>query len=191
MTRLVAPLLAVALLAGCSEQEIASVPQPIIMSEEAVGHYCQMIVLEHDGPKAQVHLAGMDAPLWFSQIRDAFVFDRLPEETAEVAAIYVNDMGAAGSWEEPGADNWIAADQALYVIDSSRRGGMGAPEFVPFATEDAARAFTQDFGGTIISYAEITDAMVLEPVDVDPLSLLNGEAVHQHHSTHAVEETAE
>ncbi len=156
------------LLAACSGEMPVSVPPPVTMSEEAVGHYCQMNVLEHAGPKAQVHLVGVAEPLWFTQIRDAFVFDRLPEETAEVAVIYVNDMGTAKSWEDPGIDNWIAADKALYVIGSTERGGMGAPEFVPFSEKAPAERFASENGGTVVAYAQISDDMVLAPVEVDP-----------------------
>lgn len=187
MIRPTALVMTAALLAACSEEKIVAVPDPIVMSEEAVGHYCQMIVLEHAGPKAQVHLADIDAPLWFSQIRDAFVFDRLPEETSDVAAIYVNDMGAAASWEEPGAENWIAATTAIYVVDSDRRGGMGAPEFVPFSDEAAAQAFVASHGGKVIAYDEITDAMVLEPVEVEPLSAPE----HTQHSALSTEDVRE
>ena len=167
MTRLAAPFALALLAAACAQEAPVDVPGPIAMTEEAVGHYCQMIVLEHPGPKAQVHMAGSAEPVWFSQVRDAFVFDRLPEETAEVAAIYVHDMGAAETWEDPGNENWIAAHEAVYVIDSTRRGGMGAPEFVPFAEQAAAEGFVAVFGGRIVAYSEITDAMVLAPVEVD------------------------
>jgi len=148
-----------------------AVPEPVTLTGEATGHYCQMIVLNHPGPKAQVHLAGNQQPLWFTQIRDAIAFERLPEETAEIAAIFVSDMGAAASWGNPGTDNWIDARTAHYVIGSSRRGGMGAPELVPFALRQKADAFAGRHGGTVIDFSAITDEMVLAPVDVDPQSL--------------------
>ncbi len=161
---------AIALLAGCQEQEAATVPGPISLTREAAGHYCQMTVLDHPGPKAQVHMAGYVYPLWFSQVRDAFAFDRMPEEIAEVTVIYVNDMGAAAAeWDAPGADNWIPAKAAFYVVGSDRRGGMGAPELVPFAERAAASAFAERHGGTVIGYADIEDPMVLAPIDVTPL----------------------
>lgn len=186
MTRLVIIALAAALLGACTEEAPLTIPDAVTMTEDAVGHYCQMIILEHPGPKAQVHLAGIAAPLFFSQIRDAFVFDRLPEETAEVAIIYVNDMGAAPSWEEPGVDNWIAAKDAVYVVGSSQRGGMGAPDFIPFASEAAAKGFVAEFGGSAIAYDAITDAMVLEPVEVEPLA-----EPTQTHAGHAAPQLAE
>jgi copper chaperone NosL len=158
-----------------------AVAEPAELTGEAIGHYCQMIVIDHAGPKAQVHLVGQAEPLWFTQIRDAIAFQRSPEETADVAAFFVNDMGAAASWEQPGTDNWIDARVAHYVIGSNRRGGMGAPELVPFSSRDRADDFAGRHGGKVFGFAAITDAMVLSPVDVDPQSPDNGALQGDHH----------
>jgi copper chaperone NosL len=187
MRSLVLSCLAAIFMGGCSEQQVAAVPEPAELTGEAIGHYCRMIVLDHAGPKAQVHLAGNPEPLWFTQIRDALAFERMPEETAEIAAIFVSDMGVAASWEKPGTDNWIDARTARYVIGSNRRGGMGAPELVPFASQEKADKFAGMHGGTVIGFSAITDEMVLAPVDVDPQSPDNGnhqvdpENSHQQH----------
>jgi copper chaperone NosL len=156
------------LLAACNNQQTASVPAPVNMTLEAVGHYCQMDVLEHEGPKAQVHLAGNANPLWFVQIRDALAYNRMPEQSAKTTVIYVNDMGRSdASWQSPGDGNWINAETAFYVSGSLRIGGMGVADFIPFADIAAAERFTKDFGGLIRPYREITDEEVLAPVDVD------------------------
>lgn len=160
--------LASVLLAGCQDSGSSSLPAPIALTEEAAGHYCQMVVLDHPGPKGQAHLVGLEHPLWFSQVRDALAFDRMPEKMGDVTVIYVNDMGKAASWDEPGTTNWIDARDAFYVQGSSRRGGMGAPELVPFAEEADARRFAETHGGSVLLHDDITAAMVLGPVDVDP-----------------------
>lgn len=160
-------VLATVLLAACQPQA-ENKPQPVSMTAEATGHYCQMIVLDHEGPKAQAHVAGLDHPLWFSQVRDVIAYLRMPEETDEVRAVYVSDMGKASSWAEPGPDNWTDAQIAHYVIGSERRGGMGAPEAVPFSAKAQAEAFVAAHGGQIVSLADIPDAYVLAPVDVTP-----------------------
>ena len=97
------------------------------LSREAIGHYCNMIVADHLSPKGQKYVADSDQPVWFSSVRDTIAFTLLPEEPKNIAAIYVNDMGRA-SWESPEPETWIEARSAWYVIESSRRGGMGAPE---------------------------------------------------------------
>ncbi|MFN3937453.1 MAG: nitrous oxide reductase accessory protein NosL [Gemmobacter sp.] len=151
------------LLAAACKEDVADRPPPVPLTASAVGHYCQMDLLEHPGPKAQVHLDGMPHPLFFSQVRDALAYQRLPEQSHIIVAIYVNDMGAAPSWEDPGAENWIDAETAVYVVGSSATGGMGVSEFVPFADRAAAAAFVARHGGQALAMAEIPVAAILAP----------------------------
>jgi len=152
------------LLSACKEE--AQNVSPVALTEESVGHYCQMNLLEHDGPKAQVHMNGNPGkPLYFSQVRDAIAYSRLPEQDGVILAIWVNDMGAPGAtWAEPGAANWIDATTAHYVVGSSVEGGMGAPELVPFADLEKAAGFAAKHGGTAMSLAAIPDTAVISPV---------------------------
>lgn len=162
MRATIAALLAVVLaLAGCSEEEQAEKPQSFTLTSSAIGHYCGMNVLEHAGPKGQIILSETEEPIWFSSARDAVAFTMLPEEPKNIAAIYVSDMGKAPSWEEPGADNWIDAAEAWFVIGSSARGGMGAEEAVPFSTQDAAAGFAAESGGKVVRLADIPADYVL------------------------------
>ena len=161
-----AVLLAALLLLSACKEDVAQAIVPQEMTPETLGHYCQMNLLEHPGPKAQVFLEGNAAPLFFSQVRDAIAYARGPEQIAPIVAVYVNDMGAAGAtWDAPGKGNWIAADKAFYVVGSARRGGMGAPETVPFSSRERAAAFALAEGGRVLALADVTDAMVLTPVE--------------------------
>lgn len=152
---------ALAFAGGCSRQEETAAPAPFALTQEAIGRYCGMNVLEHDGPKGQVILAKIPEAIWFSSARDAVAFTMLPEEPKNIAAIYVSDMAVAPSWEKPGAENWIDARTAFYVIGSSRVGGMGAAETVPFSTEAAARDFAASHGGEVVEFADIPVDYVL------------------------------
>lgn len=155
-------ILMLALLTACREE--ASIPLPVAMTAASTGYFCQMEIMEHPGPKAQVHLADHPGtPLFFSQVKDAVAYLRLPEQMDTVTATYVSDMGAAPSWAEPGALNWIAAATAVYVVGSAARGGMDAPEFVPFADPALARAFADREGGQVMTLAQIPDAALLPP----------------------------
>jgi copper chaperone NosL len=154
-------------LAGCSDNGEIEIPKPVALTETAIGHYCGMNVLEHPGPKGQVMLGQIPEPIWFSSARDVVAFTMLPEEPKNISAIYVSDMAKAPSWEEPGAENWIDARQAFYVVGSSVRGGMGAPETVPFSTEAAAVEFAGRNGGQVVGFAEIPHDYVLGD-DVPP-----------------------
>lgn len=160
MARLLLPALLALALAGCEEEALPA-PEPVAMTQEAIGHFCQMNLTEHPGPKGQVHMKGQPHPLFFSQVRDALAFNLLPEQEGEITAIYVSDMGAAPDWEAPGADNWIDASDAFYVTGSAQEGGMGAPEMIPFGTEAAARSFAEANGGTVSRMDEIPAEVVL------------------------------
>lgn len=159
-------LATISVLQGCSGKQETPPPPPVALDSEALGYYCMMGILEHQGPKAQIHVEHSDQPIWFSQVRDAIAYLRSPEETASVQAVYVSDMGRAVSWDKPGADNWIDAELAQFVIDSDRRGGMGVPEAIPFGTINNADAFIQDNGGTRVSLSDIPSGYVLSAVQI-------------------------
>lgn len=146
-------LIALCLLTACREE--AAIPQPVALNAEAVGYFCQMNILDHGGPKAQLHLDSHPGnPLFFSQVRDVVSYLRMPEKDGQVLATYVTDM-SAGDWAAPATLPWIAADSAIYVVGSTRRGGMDQPEFVPFGSAGAAKAFIAQFGGQAMTLAEI------------------------------------
>jgi len=149
------------LLLGCDGKKVAQVPPPHRLTADLIGRYCGMNVLEHSGPKAQIFVASLIEPMWFSSARDAIAFTLLPEEPKDIEAIYVSDMGKAPSWEKPGADNWVEARKALFVIGSRVKGGMGGEEAVPFSERAAAEKFVAENGGRIVSFAEVPSEYVL------------------------------
>ncbi|WP_298817702.1 nitrous oxide reductase accessory protein NosL [uncultured Roseibium sp.] len=170
-------LAAACLLAACQEEVQIAKPDAITLTPEAAGHYCQMTVLEHTGPKAQIHLTDMPFPFWFTQVRDAVAFKLSPEEPKNIAAIYVNDMDKAKSWEEPGFDNWIEAEKAWFVVESKQTGGMGAPETIPFGTEEGAKTFAETNGGHVLRLADIPAEYVLAPVELSSASQLKRDEI--------------
>lgn len=154
-----------ALLVGACGEEAVDAPMPISLTAEAAGYYCQMTVLEHEGPKGQIFLAELEAPFWFPSVRDAIAFTMLPEESKRIVAIYVNDMAGATDWSSPG--DWIDARAAWYVLDGARAGGMGAPETVPFSDRAAAERYAAEQGGRVVAFEDIPTDYVLEYVAPD------------------------
>jgi len=154
-------LLLAAALAGCGEKQAAQLPPPHALTAEAIGHYCGMNLLEHPGPKAQILVRSLIEPVWFSTARDAIAFTMLPDEPKDIAAIYVSDMGKAPSWDKPGADNWVEARKAVFVIGSRATGGMGGDEAVPFSDRGAAETFAAKNGGQIVALADVPRDYVL------------------------------
>lgn len=150
------PLLLLLLLTACEKSQSVAVPPAQTLTRDANGYYCLMTVVNHNGPKGQIILSDKKQALWFTSVRDTIAFTLSPEEPKNIAAIYVNDMTEA-NWENPGADNWIDARKAWYVLESNLSGGMGAAEAVPFATEEGAESFSKKHGGKVYAFASIPE----------------------------------
>ena len=150
------PLLLVFLLTACEKSQPVEVPRAQTLTREANGYYCLMTVVNHNGPKGQIILSDKKQALWFTSVRDTIAFTLSPEEPKNIAAIYVNDMTDA-NWDNPGADNWIDARKAWYVLGSNLSGGMGAAEAVPFATKEGAESFRTKQGGKVYAFASIPE----------------------------------
>lgn len=150
------PLLLVFLLTACEKSQPVEVPPAQTLTRDANGYYCLMTVVNHNGPKGQIILSDKKQALWFTSVRDTIAFTLSPEEPKNIAAIYVNDMTDT-NWDNPGADNWIDARKAWYVLESKLSGGMGAAEAVPFATKQGAESFRIKQGGKIYAFASIPD----------------------------------
>ncbi len=146
-------------LTSCDDNDTPP-PEARELTRDATGYYCNMIVADHRGPKGQVFLKHRDDPIWFSSARDTIAFTMLPGEPKDIAAIYVNDMARA-NWDSPEPGTWIEARTAWYVIESSRVGGMGAPEAVPFSNRAAAAAFGTAWGGRVVAFDDIPAGYVV------------------------------
>lgn len=157
----VSALLMVLLLSACESNQPGEAPAAQKLTREANGYYCLMTVTDHNGPKGQIQLTGQQQTLWFTSVRDTIAFTLSPEEPKNIAAIYVNDM-TNGNWDDPGANNWIDAHKAWYVLGSIRSGGMGFPEAVPFSTKASAELFARQQGGNIYTFASIPPEYILE-----------------------------
>ncbi len=151
---IMAGLLVAFALTACGEEIV--VPEPVAMTREAIGYYCNMIIEDHPGPKAQIFEEGMNQPLWFSSVRDALFYKTLPGEGTRIVEAYVQDSAAISNWNHPPTDGpWVKITEAHFVIGSSKRGGMGAREAVSFRVREAAEKFADEFGGQVVPYSEI------------------------------------
>ncbi len=154
-------LLFLTIISGCTPQQSTEKPEPQALTREAIGNYCNMIIADHPGPKAQIYIRGKEQPLWFSSVRDAFSYLYLPGENKNITAFYVNDATNISDWQKPPSNNWMDGMKAWYVIGSQKRGGMGALEAVPFATKKAAENFIEQHGGNLVPYRDVPVKYVL------------------------------
>tara|TARA_B100000446_G_scaffold107053_1_gene100110 strand:+ start:8683 stop:9240 length:558 start_codon:yes stop_codon:yes gene_type:complete len=144
----------IVLLSGC-EKETLPTPDAKNISGEEIGYFCRMLVVNHRGPKGQVHLRNTAEPLWFTSVRDTIAFTLMPGEPKSITAIYVNDMEQMSLDSLQPSSDWLNASEAWFVIDSDAIGGMGMPELVPFANETAASHFRAQHGGQLIRLTDI------------------------------------
>ena len=147
-------------LAACGDRHASAPPAPKELTGEEIGYFCKMVVVDHSGPKGQIFLADAADPLWFTSVRDTLAFTRLPDEPKTIRAIYVTDEGAA-SWDHPEPGTWVDATRAWFVIDTDKRGGMGAPEVVPFRERSAADRFAGLHHGKVVNFEGVpTDRLL-------------------------------
>jgi len=155
-------LVFILVLTACEKTQVAEAPPAQTLNRDANGYYCLMTVVNHNGPKGQIILSDKAEALWFTSVRDTIAFTLSPEEPKNIAALYVNDMSDA-DWDNPGADNWIEAKDAWYVLDSKLSGGMGAPEAVPFSTNENAALFADKVGGSVHNFDSIPREYIIAP----------------------------
>lgn len=164
MSRIIT-LTAVALfitLAGCgSQNDSASKPEPRPITADAVGHYCSMDLIEHDGPKGQIFIRGNSQPLWFSTIRQTLAYTIMPDSPRGLDAIYVTDMAVVQNMRQPEEGSWMDAREAYYVTESKLPGGMGGEDPLPFSDRAKAEEFAATHGGRILTFDEIPEDYVL------------------------------
>ena len=160
MFKLLTILIVALSLACCGKNDKVTMPSAQELTRDAIGYYCMMTVVEHQGPKGQIILNDRDEPLWFTSVRDTLAFTILPGEPKNIAAIYVTDIGRA-SWDSPEPGTWIDARQAWFVVGSDASGGMGAPELVPFGIKADALEFVDLHGGDVFNYEAIPEGMFL------------------------------
>lgn len=157
--RLVVTLLLILTLSACGKKEAEAPPPPMAIPADAIGHFCNMAMSEHGGPKGQIILKNQPQPVWFTSARDTIAFTMLPEEAKDIRAIYVSDMGKSTSWDHPEA--WVEARQAFFVINSRQHGGMGGLETVPFSDRAAADKFSAENGGTVVDFQHMPQDYIL------------------------------
>jgi copper chaperone NosL len=171
-------LLSVALLFSCSQSnEKLAKPDPIKLDDDEIGYYTQMIVADHSGPKAQLWLDDRSKPIWFVDVRDAILFKRNPEEADNISIIYAHDMAKNPDYRNV-QDFWVDLENAVFVIKSERKGGMGMPETIPFSNRQSADEFINKHGGELVlSMAAISQLYLTEMpsvFDLDPEYSMSG-----------------
>jgi len=150
-------ILTVLSFASCS-RDTGAKPQPVEFTREHSCNVCGMIIVDFPGAKAQIHYKNKKIDTFCSTL-DMFLFYLQPDRPANIAAMYVNDMGKA-DWEHP-RGHWADAKNAFYVYGGDIMGTMGE-SLVPFSDRKDADAYMKKHGGRVIRFDDVkTD--ILKP----------------------------
>ena len=82
------------------------------------------------------------------------------------------------------APNWIAAEEAFYVVDSDARTTSGKA-VLPFETRTSAEAFIDEYGGDVIDWQDMLD----RPVEVDDAGAVRDRTEDQRRDANETVET--
>lgn len=85
--------------------------------------------------------------------------------------VRLTDGGVPKTDREPG---WVTADSAFYVVDSGARTPSG-PTMLPFRTREAADAFADEYGGTVVDW----NAVLERDVDIDDAETVRNRVTDQ------------
>lgn len=149
-----ASLLVLAGLAGCAPADGGSGPVQSI-----TGAYCEldgMQLADYAGPKGQIRYADGKV-VYFCDTVELLSMYLEPEQVRKIEGAYTQDMGKT-DWEQP-EGHWIRIDDSFFVADSKRTGSMG-PTLGAFSARADAEAFAKQYGGRVLTLAEITPELV-------------------------------
>ncbi|NOI66089.1 nitrous oxide reductase accessory protein NosL [Vibrio sp. 99-8-1] len=142
-------------LVGCGEAPQQTMLKQAVAIESADEcHLCGMIIANFPGPKGEAYQNGNDNVLKFCSTRDLFSYLLQPENQRQVRQVFVHDMSKA-PWQKPEDQYFIDAEKAWFVIGSSQKGAMGKT-LASFGKQEDAKAFSENYGGTIYQYQDIT-----------------------------------
>lgn len=143
------------LLFACTKEQDEK-PLPVEFDREHACKVCGMIITDFPGAKAQIHYKKGEYDSFCSTL-DMFLFYLQPDRPADIAAVYVNDMGEA-DMEHP-VNHWTDAAKASYVYGGNVMGAMGEA-LVPFAEIKDAEAYMKQHGGRLVKFNDVTMEML-------------------------------
>ena len=151
-------IIGVTTLMSCSDksEQQQMLHKAVAMESADECHLCGMLITRFDGPKGEVFRKETgDQVFKFCSTRDLFSYYLDPENKRNVAQMFVHDMSKM-PWGSESIDDkyFIDAKTAWYVVGSEKTGAMG-DTLASFSQQSDAQAFAKEFGGKVISFADI------------------------------------
>ncbi|MFT6249946.1 MAG: copper chaperone NosL [Cognaticolwellia sp.] len=151
-------IIGVTTLMSCSDkaEQQKMLHQAVAIESADECHLCGMLITRFDGPKGEVFRKETgDQVFKFCSTLDLFSYYLDPEHKRNVAQILVHDMSKM-PWGSESIDDkyFIDAKTAWYVTGSEKTGAMGKT-LASFSQQSDAQAFAKEFGGKVLSFADI------------------------------------
>jgi copper chaperone NosL len=151
-------IISVTTLMSCSDkaEQQKMLHQAVAIESADECHLCGMLITRFDGPKGEVFRKETgDQVFKFCSTLDLFSYYLDPENKRNVAQILVHDMSKM-PWGSESIDDkyFIDAKTAWYVAGSEKTGAMGKT-LASFSQQSDAQAFAKEFGGKVLSFADI------------------------------------
>jgi copper chaperone NosL len=146
------------LIMSCSDntEQQKVIHEAVAMESSDECHLCGMLITRFDGPKGEIFRKEQDDKVFkFCSTQDMFSYYLDPENTRNVAQMYVHDMSKM-PWGSESIDDkyFIDAKTAWYVVGSRKMGAMGKT-LASFSQKADAEAFAKEFGGQVRSFEDI------------------------------------
>lgn len=149
---------AISSLMSCSDkaEQQQMLHKAVAMESSDECHLCGMLITRFDGPKGEVFRKETGEQVFkFCSTRDMFSYYLDPENKRNVAQMLVHDMSKM-PWGSDSIDDkhFIDAKTAWFVAGSEKTGAMG-DTLASFSQKADAQAFSKEFGGKVISFADV------------------------------------
>lgn len=163
-------------LAGClgagGEEPPAEPPDPIALGDGQTCDVCGMVIAEGYGPNGQVAYDGdyppdREGPAHYDSVRELYT-DRFAQADRGTDAVvtYVTDYSTVDYEVEVrdgeryitgsvAPETFVAAADAVFVVDTGIRGAMG-PDILPFSRRADAESVVEAEGGRIVTNEDVT-----------------------------------
>jgi nitrous oxide reductase accessory protein NosL len=165
-------------LAGCTGSFTGSTQteqrDAITLTEEDHCDVCGMVIPNHPGPSSEIFYADSQPndhanPARFDSTWEAFKFDFAREDWTRQAFFVtdyssveyelITDGGQQLISRHVDAASFVDAQSVTFVVGSEVVGTMG-DDLIAFSDEPDANAFSQEYGGDLVTFDDVTPTMI-------------------------------
>ncbi|MCC5914716.1 MAG: nitrous oxide reductase accessory protein NosL [Balneolaceae bacterium] len=140
-------------------------PQPVELGSDQCS-YCRMMITDREFASQVLNNQGRSFK--FDSVECMAAYDLSADETTEFHSLWVPDF------KDP--ETWLPSEEAIYLKSKTLRSPMGL-NLTAYSTRESAEEMKQEYGGEIVSYAEVKELVKREWLNGSG----NNHGSHNHH----------